>query len=209
MSSLDDGNLELRIAICNLAIQHHEIEQLIFHDFADRCKSYRDSLFCIHNYWNRDYWSCSHWTFERVPSTLRREYLDSKYELARLSRLLAISTESAGVNYPAAAQRSPKALLLEERELFWEEWFVEQRRQQKEQQEQRLQRYLFVSGLLILLLLGLKDLKTVSIRRRPPPRNRRRFCASAKNPRPQPSIMSEYLSQLSSGVCRPPRSFSY
>jgi hypothetical protein len=39
-----------------------------------------------------------------------------------------------------------------------------------------------------------------NLSRRPPPRGRRRSCASASNPKPQPSVISEYLSRYPSKV---------
>jgi hypothetical protein len=41
--------------------------------------------------------------------------------------------------------------------------------------------------------------------RRPPPRGRRRSCASVTNPQPQPSIISEFLSRYPASVRQPSR----
>lgn len=50
-------------------------------------------------------------------------------------------------------------------------------------------------------------IKQIPIRSRPPPRRRRRSCCSVKDPRPQPSIISEYLSRFPVSVCGSARSY--
>jgi hypothetical protein len=51
-------------------------------------------------------------------------------------------------------------------------------------------------------ILFLSDGKSLHIlSRRPPPRGRRRSCVSASNPKPRPSIISEYLSRYHTAFC--------
>lgn len=54
----------------------------------------------------------------------------------------------------------------------------------------------------IAMFLSQSDGKRLcTLSRRPPPRGRRRPCASASNPKPQPSIISENLTRYPASVC--------
>lgn len=74
--------------------------------------------------------------------------------------------------------------------LYWEAELVETRRV-------NWLIFRWIAG--ILFLSDGKSLCTLS--RRPPPRGRRRSCASASNPKPRPSIISEYLSRSATAFC--------
>lgn len=54
---------------------------------------------------------------------------------------------------------------------------------------------------IIVIVIHSDGKRLCILNRRPPPRGRRRSCASANNPKLQPSIMSEYLSRYPSEVC--------
>jgi hypothetical protein len=58
-------------------------------------------------------------------------------------------------------------------------------------------------------LLLLDEINSIQTRRRPPPRSRRRSCANVNNPRPQPSILSENLSQFAVSVCQSSRPLAF
>lgn len=64
-----------------------------------------------------------------------------------------------------------------------------------------LSRRVVPSVLRAALLYALHYLQIVSIRRSLPPHGRRGSCHSAHNPRPQPSILFEYISRFSTKIC--------
>jgi hypothetical protein len=59
------------------------------------------------------------------------------------------------------------------------------------------------------ILLRIYGHNLFCVSRRPPPHGRRRSCASASNPRPQPSILSETLSRYSASVCESARRLAH
>jgi hypothetical protein len=81
----------------------------------------------------------------------------------------------------------------------------------EELEEEKKQDIKLLIAILIYLSRRLKSSKrrsSGSVRRRPPPHCRRRSCASANNPRPQPSLVSEYLSRFALSVCQSTRTLA-
>jgi hypothetical protein len=72
--------------------------------------------------------------------------------------------------------------------------------QEAELAETRRVNWLTLQGITAILFQSDGE-SLCTLSRRPPPRGRRRSCASASNPKPQPSIISEYLSRYPKAVC--------
>jgi hypothetical protein len=214
MSSLEDNTFDIRIAICSLAIRHQIIERLVFKKFKDAVKcfspggGFHSPFYSILSGRPSSVYGqsiCRHCLNEiAAPSIgvqgLQRDQIAVEEELITLSRQLVISSTSPGALCVVAGQEY-QLELQEYKDLLSKKWEAELRRRQDTWTEGTgdISRYIWLP-LVLSVLLALNYLKPVSIRRRPPPRGRRGSCYSTHNPRPQPSILSEKLSEFATPV---------